>query len=139
MKIKYPATILSRVTAATLTALLLVLSLLPMRVALAAPAAQDEATPLRLGEFGRATLTPDAPLLYAVNAPEDGKYTVTYSGDGDPSVITLNVTDSDGNEIYNDALPPKCRWNSAQGIIASVCKPQKRWRLSLWSSARSAP
>lgn len=104
MKNKYPATHLSRITAAALTALLLVLSLLPTRVALAAPAAQDEATPLRLGEFGRATLTPDAPLLYAVNAPEDGNYIVTYSGDGDPSVITLNVTDSDGNEIYNDAF-----------------------------------
>ncbi len=104
MKNKYPATHLSRITAAALTALLLVLSLLPVRVALAAPAAQDEATPLRLGEFGRATLTPDAPLLYAVNAPEDGNYIVTYSGDGDPSVITLNVTDSDGNEIYNDAF-----------------------------------
>jgi hypothetical protein len=104
MKNKYPATALSRITAAALTAMLLVLSLLPVPVALASPSAQDEATPLRLGEFGRATLTPDAPLLYTVNAPADGNYIVTYSGDGDPSVITLNVTDSDGNEIYNDTF-----------------------------------
>ena len=43
MKNKYPATALSRITAAALTAMLLVLSLLPVPVALASPSAQDEA------------------------------------------------------------------------------------------------
>ena len=100
-----PFTIAASRTLATVAMIVLAALLaLPSRLALAAPAAQDEPTPLLLGEFVRAPMAAGDSLQYSIALPVDGDYTITYTADDDPANFNLTVTDADGQELYNDVM-----------------------------------
>lgn len=85
-------------------ALVLLILLWPAAVAQAAAPAQEEAVPLLLGEFGRASLEEGDSIQFSLTMPMDGTYTVVFTGDGDPTAFALVIADADGNEVYNDVM-----------------------------------
>ena len=87
-------------------ALLLVLALatVPLMPAQAAPARQDEPTPILLGQFANADLEAGQTAAYSLEMPIDGSYTLVYTGDDDPANFTAEITDADGNSAYSGTL-----------------------------------
>lgn len=84
--------------------LVLLLCLLPFRLAQAAPATQTAPLPLLLGEFGSVSLAQGDAVQYALAIPFDGSYIVAFTGDGDPGDFVLTLAGADGSELYNDVL-----------------------------------
>jgi hypothetical protein len=84
--------------------LALALTAVPLLPAQAAPARQDEPTPILLGQFASADLAASQAVAYSLEMPIDGSYSLVYTGDGDPANFTVDLTDVDGNSAFSGTL-----------------------------------
>ncbi len=71
--------------------------------AYAAPAAQDEPSPLLLGEMARATLAAGESVAFELDLPEETLYVITSGDDAEAAKIDLRI-ERRGNEIYSGPL-----------------------------------
>lgn len=70
--------------------------------AMAAPALQEDPTPLNLGQMATGSLASGESALFSFEAPADTTYVFTTGDAEEAQKFDLIVTDEDGEQVYND-------------------------------------